>query len=268
VSAASPAGPASGIYVYGVVAQDVAPSLFAGVHGVDPAAKVVLLPGGPVAAIASAVSLDEFGAEVLQENLRDASWLEAKVRAHDAVLGAAVGTATVVPFRFGTIYESEEHVRAMLAQRRDLADALERLRGTSELGVAGYLDRERLRARLAEEHGLDGDEASTSGRAYMQRRRLDRQLDASVGEVAARYAQEVHEQLAGIAADARTNALRPPDPGSRREMFLNAAYLVSGDETAFRDAVARVGERWARDGVILEVTGPWPPYNFAEEVEE
>jgi Gas vesicle synthesis protein GvpL/GvpF len=268
VSAASPAGGSGGIYVYGVVAPDAPSSLFEGVPGVDPAAPVVLLADGMVAAITSAVSLDEFGADVLPTNLRDPGWLEAKVRAHDAVLGAAIGNATVVPFRFGTIYESEEHVREMLGKRRDLPAALERLRGMSELGVAGYLDRERLRARLAEERGLGGDEASTSGRAYMQRRQLERELDASLGEVAARYAQEVHDVLAAIAADARTNPLRPPEPGSRREMFLNGAYLVREDDDRFDEAVAQAGARYGQDAVTLTVTGPWPPYNFAEEQEE
>jgi gas vesicle protein GvpL/GvpF len=268
VSAASPAEPSGGIYVYGVVAADAPASLFDGIKGVDPTTPVVLLPDGEVAAITSAVSLEEFGAGVLQQNLRDAGWLEDKVRAHDAVLGAAVGNAAVVPFRFGTIYENEEHVREMLGKRRDLADALERLSGTSELGVVGYVDRERLRARIAEEHGSGGDEPSTSGRAYMQRRQLERELDALVGEVAGRYAQDVHEHLAAVAAETRMNALRPPEPGSRREMFLNGAYLVRGDEGPFRDAVAEVAGRYARDGVALDVTGPWPPYNFAEESEE
>jgi gas vesicle protein GvpL/GvpF len=252
------------LYVYGVVPSDTPPSLFENVHGVDPSQPTTLIPDGGLAAVAGRVGIDEFGQNTLEANLRDADWLEAKVRAHDEVLSAAVGRTTVAPFRFGAVYESEEHVRAMLRERGDLAEALKRLAGAVELGVNAYLDRQRLRARLAGDRGAGSAEQS-SGRAYMQQRALDRELDASVGSFAAEVANDAHDRLAASADDARANPVRPSLGGDRGEMVLNGAYLVSsGRDGEFRAALADLEARHADDGVTFELTGPWPPYNFAE----
>lgn len=253
---------ATGIYVYGVVARDTSPTLFDQARGVDPAQSTVLLTDGGLAAIASRVDLVEFGRDALEANLHDAGWLEAKARAHDDVLAHAVGRTTVVPFRFGAIYESEERVREMLDRRRDLVDALTRLAGTVELGVTAYLDPERFRERLASERGL-GEEAERSGRAYLQRRQLERELDEALASFSAQAGRAMHDRLAARTRDARANPLRP-STGDGREMVLNGAYLVSTDEQDdFRAAVAELGERYGCDAVSVEVTGPWPPYNFA-----
>ena len=49
-------------------------------------------------------------------------------------------------------------------------------------------------------------------------------------------------------------------------MILNGAYLVaSGEEQQLREAVQELEERFGADGVTYELTGPWPPYNFAGE---
>ena len=263
---APPAAGATGIYVYGLVPSDTAPTLFADARGVERAQPVVLVAGEGVAAVTSGVPLAEFGREALESNLQDPVWLEEKIRAHDAVLAAAVGRTTVVPFRFGVIYENEGHVRAMLAERRDLADTLTRLAGKVELGVNGYFDRNRLRERIAAERAPAAAEAS--GRAYMERRQLEREIETAVGEFAATTADAVHDRLAAAAEGARVSPLRPSSGEGTREMLLNGAYLVSADaEGAFRDAVEEVAAHYADHGVVLEVTGPWPPYNFAEATE-
>jgi hypothetical protein len=252
-------------YVYGVVPAETPPALFENVRGVDPSQPTTLIPDGGLAAVAGRVGLDEFGQGPLDRNLHNAEWLEAKVRAHDEVLSAAVGRATVVPFRFGAVYESEEHVRAMLRERRDLAEALKRLAGAVELGVNAYLDRERFRARLAAEGGV-GSADQGSGRAYMQQRALERDLDASVGSFAAEVANDAHDRLAASADDARVNPARPSLGGGRGEMVLNGAYLVSSArDDEFRAALAELEAQYADDGVTFQLTGPWPPYNFAED---
>ena len=84
------------------------------VRGVDPSEPVTLVADGDLAAVASAVRLDEFGEAAIEDNLRDPGWLADKARAHDAVLAAAVGRTTVLPFRFGAIYRNEDHILELL----------------------------------------------------------------------------------------------------------------------------------------------------------
>jgi hypothetical protein len=256
----------SGWYVYGVVpTQEAAAAAFEGTVGVDASEPVVLVEDGALAAIASKVSLAEFGEGEVEERLHDPAWLEEKVRAHEAVLEAALGRTTLVPFRFGTIYRGEEQVRRMLREHPALGAALERLRGKIELGVKGFLDPERFAAAREETR----EETPEGGRAYLLRKQAERDLDEAREALKGECALEAHERLAAAADDARANPpQRPEISGRRGEMFLNAAYLVALDaEERLRSAVAELESRHSRHGVWYELTGPWPPYNFVEEEE-
>lgn len=255
----------SGWYVYGVVpTAEAAADAFEGAVGVDASEPVVLVEDGALAAIASKVSLAEFGEGEVEERLHDPAWLEEKVRAHEAVLETALGRTTLVPFRFGTIYRGEEQVRRMLREHPALGAALERLRGKIELGVKGFLDPARFAA--AREQAREEAHAE-SGRAYLLRKQAERDLDDAREAFKGECALEAHERLAAAAGDARANPpQRPEISGRRGEMFLNAAYLVGvEDEDRLRSALDELESRHSRHGVWYELTGPWPPYNFVEE---
>jgi hypothetical protein len=51
-------------------------------------------------------------------------------------------------------------------------------------------------------------------------------------------------------------------------MVLNAAYLVPAGDEALAGAVAELAARHGARGLVLEVTGPWPPHNFVDLGEE
>jgi hypothetical protein len=245
-------------YVYGVVPARVDPALFAATPGVD-VGRVALVTSGGLAAIVSAVSLDDFDEEALRRNLEVPAWLEEKARAHDRVLGGAVGTAPLVPLRFGTVYRDEAGVRRMLEERRDeLVSSLERLQGRIELGVKAFLEE-------AEASRDDSGSAST-GREYLLRKQQARRSAADTGAIVRERTQLVHERLASISDDARANPPQPPELSGRREtMLLNAAYLVPVEgQAGFAKAFEALREEVGGHGIELVLTGPWPPYNFVE----
>lgn len=254
--------PVDALYVYGVVPGGTPAEVFAGVIGLG-AGPVRLIEVDGVTAIASAVPLAEFDTDALERNLKDGAWLERQVQSHNRVLAAAVGKATVLPLRFGAIYRGDDHVRAMLIERTELAARLTRLEGLLELGVKAVLDPEALRARLSASRGVDAGEGA--GRAYMLRRRLERELDKELRAFAGSCAEASHERLSAAAVEARANPVQAPEVAGG-EMILNGAYLVqSGQEEQLRRAVRELEERFAADAVTYELTGPWPPYNFAGE---
>jgi len=233
--------PAVGWYVFGVVPSDAAP-----------APGTYLVERGPLAAIAAEVSLAEFGEEVLPERLNDRAWLEEKVRVHEAVLQSFVGVTPVVPLRFGAIYHDLGDVRRLLAERGEGFEAvLERVRGRVELGVKAWFDPTRVTRP-----------AAGSGREYLQQRRDE----LSSARDAAAVAAAAHERLASTADAAVVNRPHPRElTGRDEQMLLNGAYLVpDGDET-FAAEVARLAEEQLGAGITFELTGPWPPYNFAED---
>jgi Gas vesicle synthesis protein GvpL/GvpF len=261
------AGPADaaqhGLYVYGVVRASKADDDVAGeVRGVDPEGRILFVADGEVAALASVVSLAEFGDGAIEDNLHDPAWLTEKVRAHDAVLHGVLKNASLVPFRFGAIFRDEEQVRRMLRSQTRLPATLDRLDGTVELGVKGYVDAERF-ARSREPG--EPDDPAAAGRAYLLRKQAERRLAEERRAFGAELAAAAHEELSSAAREARLNPIRSGDDG---DMFLNGAYLVEEGETAaFRARVDELERTHASDGVRFEPTGPWPPYNFAGEDE-
>jgi len=236
--------PAVGWYVFGVVPSDA-----------SPAAGTYLVERGPLAAVAAEVSLDEFGEDVLPERLNYRAWLEEKVRVHEDVLQSFVGVTPVVPLRFGVIYRDMADVRRLLAERGERFETvLERVSGRVELGVKAWFDPTHVQRRVA-----------GSGREYLQRRRDE----LASSRDAASLASEAHARLAAAADAAVVNRPHPRElTGRDEQMLLNGAYLVPDGDDRFAAEVARLAEEHAGAGITFELTGPWPPYNFAEDDED
>lgn len=258
--------PASACYVYCVVPAAAPPSL-EGLPGVDPAFGVGAVTHRGLAAFASRVGLDQFGAEALERNLEDLGWVERTARAHDAVLARALSAEAVVPLRLCTIFDDERHVSEMLEREREaLLDALGRLRGRAEWSVKVLADPQRLDAAVRGRGRAPAQATSdeTPGRAYFARRRADRQVDEDSRAVAAAAVAEVHGRLQ---AEAVATTLLPPQhpalSGRSGAMLLNGAYLVDRARTeSFAAAAAELDERHRETGLSIEVRGPWAPYNF------
>ena len=101
----------------------------------------------------------------------------------------------------------------------------------------------------------------SSGQAFFARKRGEREVESRVREAAAELAASAHDR---ISAAARAAVANPPQTG---EMILNGAYLVDrGDEAAFARAVKGAGAAFAKQGLALELTGPWPAFNFVDAV--
>jgi hypothetical protein len=257
-------GSGDGWWVYGVIPADDADRVRAGLAGVEPGSEVETVVVGELAGLASRVPLSEYDDERIREHLEDLRWVERTARAHEAVLEAALATATVVPLRLCTIYRDRSGVEGLLsADAEHLTEAVERLRGRSEWGLKVFADRARLadvaRGRAGAAAG-DGSEATE----YLARKRRDRELRDEIQGLAEACADEAHARLAGAAAGARVNPLQRPEAhGHEGEMVLNGVYLVeaeAGDELAAVAADLRA--EYGPLGFELELTGPWPAYNF------
>jgi hypothetical protein len=238
-------------YVYGVVRAGTAwPDDLA---GVEPTTRVRLVEGRGLAALVSEVPLDEFGEAAMRGNRNDVGWLEEKALGHDEVLEAVLEQTAVVPFRLCTVFAEEEQVRTMLDREHAvLIEALERLVARAEWGVKVFVGREALE------------------REALRRSRPDPEDEApvweSAEELADRWALDIHLELGAIAEEALLNPLQRPElSGHRGEMLLNGVYLVADVIASdFRSAVRVLAERFARRGVEIVLTGPWPAYNFVK----
>ena len=257
-----------GQYLYGIIEATGGP-FPTGVPGVDGVSPVTLLEHRDIAAVVSDVPLAEFGERELEDNVKDLQWLEAKTRAHEAVLERFLPTGPVLPARFCTLYRSSRYLLEVVAEKYpSLKASLERVRGAREWGVKALLDRgaavERERARR--EASRSSAAGIGEGRAYFEARKLDHAVAAEVERTAAAFAEEAHGRLGAWAREAK---LLVATPAVGPQVVMNAAYLVDTErEAAFREEVRRVAMDYADGGVRFELTGPWPAYNFASTTNE
>ncbi|HEY1593372.1 MAG TPA: GvpL/GvpF family gas vesicle protein [Solirubrobacteraceae bacterium] len=241
-----------------------------GVAGVGGAGGVEPVQAAGLVALVGRVPRAEFGAESLQRNLNDLGWLERVARAHEAVLEQALAMSTIVPMRMCTLYENADSVRRMLEREQEaLTRALETLDGRREWGVKMLADPARLmesaRRKSADASALEPElETRGEGGAYLLRRRLERELRELADSLAAEVAAQVHARLQDWAIDAVTRPAQNRElSGHEGEMLLNGAYLVDADRIdELRRLIGDLEVQHRELGVRIELTGPWPPYNF------
>jgi hypothetical protein len=261
-----------GWYLYGVAAADEASAPLPARLADGAVQEVELVAEGPLVGLASRVSLAEFEEHTLPERLSDAIWLEQKIRVHEHVLERVLENASVVPCRFCTVYRDELELRRFLSERRDtLQAALDRVRGKVEVGVKAFIDRDRFAAGRAKQNDdirqLESEVATAEGgRAYLERRRLEQLVASELERFRGEVAERIHGRLLPAAEDGHALPLQAPEiSGRSEEMIFNGAYLVTANRGGFEEALASLAHDIRDDGVDLELTGPWPAYNFVPE---
>lgn len=251
---------ALGWYVYCIVGGDHAP-VPDELTGIDAHHHVTAYEHAGLVAVVSPVPLADYGEEPLREHLSDMHWLERAARRHEEVLEEIAQGGTTIPMRLFSIYRDEHGLREMLEREQDgLRRALVHLAGKTEWGVKAFADVDAAEPPAPQEAVLGpGD-----GAAYMQNRLTQRRRREDAERVLDEACRSIHAALGAAAIDSVTSApQRPEVSGHDLPMVLNGSYLVAdGAVENFHAEVARLGEEFASAGITLELTGPWPPYNF------
>ena len=227
---------------------------------VDPRFCVELATSGRLAALVSRVGLDQFDLSRLAgQNAADVEWLGQVAFRHNQIISQAASKRPVLPLRIGALFRSRASLSVRLEHCRPVVtDFLTRLGDRQEWAAKIYLDQGHSVATAAAGNGKD----------YLLRKRRQEQARRTAQEQGQREAATVEAALAGQADLAcRVRILPASLTGRREKMLLNAAYLVSrsASEPWLRLA-ERLGRAAAEKGLLLEVTGPWPPYHFCPEV--
>lgn len=227
-------------------------------------------------AVVSRVKESEFSEDNFKKNLESLNWVKEKATLHEKVIEKIMKTATVIPFKFGTIFKSEDNLKAMLVEHRDeLKENLKSLEGKEEWGVKLYCDLDRLREVLLKEDndlaGIDKDiTSSPPGRAFFLKKKKEELLDKSLNKKLNEYGRDSFEGLKAGSLEARLNRLLPREVTDRKdEMILNSAFLIRKDNVGnFISIVNALKSLYGNKGLFLDCTGPWPPYNFCKILKE
>jgi hypothetical protein len=257
------------VYVYAVAEADPSAAR-PRMHGIgDAPVRVVLSEATGLCALASDVPLEEFGDEALKRNLNDLPWLSTAALRHEATVETAMADTTLVPLRMCTIFRDDAGVREMLAHEQPaLAAALARLRDAHEWGIKVIADAETFAAAVAPDAANGtamGAAEAGEGASYFAALRRDRGAREEVARELERRAREIHDAVAAVATDVRLHPASNRElSGYEGEMVLNGAYLVRSEHTDELRGLARsLADRHRADGLTVELTGPWPPYNFS-----
>lgn len=250
----------SASYVYAVCRPfDTAPlDVLTGVGGYP----VHFVVEGDLAAVVSTVPLDEFDEQALHTKLEDLRWLEEVARAHHGVVDEVALRVVTVPLRLATVYRGDERVRQVLREHEETFDAtLTELLGRVELGLKVYAEAE---TRAAAPTAPDSAASESPGKAYLRRRREQRDHRDDTWQKAARLCDRADEVVSGLAkARVRHRTQDAALSTASGENVMNNAYLV--DEALVSNFFTMVEELNAQapEGTRVEVSGPWAPYSFA-----
>jgi len=221
-------------------------------------------------AIVSKVSPDEFSQDNLKKNLTNMEWVEKSARQHEKIIEEIMKDTTVLPFKFGTVFQSEENVEKLLNEHNtEFKRIIEDLDGKEEWGLKIYCDIEKLKETLLEEDEellkIEREiNSSSPGKTFFLKKKKEKLLNAVVNKKLNEYGQDCFERLSQKSLQTQINNLLPIEvTGRKDDMIFNAAFLIDKTKVAEFIQVVDIFKTWYKHkGLEFDCTGPWPPYNF------
>lgn len=239
--------------------------------GIEFGIKARPIPFKDIEAVVSEVDLSKFNAKTIKEKLQeDAKWTERNVKLHHEVIAEAQKTSTVIPMKFGTLYQTKRNLVSTFAKHYGkFKKLLARLESKQEWGVKGYLEYEKfaqiLKKKNKEIQKLEKKRLSVpEGMKWYVDRKSDELIAGQIEYEVEETLERIIDKLVGQADSIRLNDLLPKEvsePG--KDMILNAACLVKNDRLGdFQSLLREITTECDEKGITLILTGPWPPYNF------
>jgi hypothetical protein len=177
------------------------------------------------------------------------------LKAHMAVLAAAMERSTVLPMQFGTVLADDDEVRVELLEPLEerLRALLDRFENLVEMRLSARYDEEALLAEI-----VSGDPGVRRLRGVQGGAlELGERVAAAYDRIRAADSSRLLEAVAPLVEDeARAD-------GPEWDL-LTASFLVRRSRLAAFEAEV---ERWARAGVgrtVCELAGPMPAYSFVD----
>lgn len=216
------------------------PFVMEGIQGVN-GAPVLSYPSGDFAVIVS-----EYDRTVANGKLEEKTVLE-----HAHVVSVCFRSGTVLPFRFGTIFDTDEALRqAVRTNRRAFGVSVARLRGKSEMHLKVLVKDGSLRESLPDvplPHTVGGD--------YLMKLREKASKDRERQTKARALSVQVHKLFNPL--EEEISCKRVNTTG----MLIDIAHLIDSK------SVEKYQNRYTSAAKQLKncelvISGPWPPYHF------
>ena len=224
--------------------------------------------------IAATVPADEYDEAALVKGLQNLEWVGRRALAHETMVEQFLSATAILPMQLFTLFTSDERALEHVArQRREILGILKRIEQKVEWGLRLTFDETAVRDAI-DAHTVRNTRAgakpprgsrtvaATSGAAYLTRKRDLLEVTRSQLQAAKGEAERLFAALKKEAADSRRRRETEHASAGAR-LLLDAAFLVPASRgRGFRAAVRRRAEAITGTGIVVSLTGPWPPYNF------
>jgi len=213
------------------------PFLIDGIQGVD-GAPVLGYPSGEFVVIVS-------------EYEKVADLDEKSVLEHARVVSVCFRQGTVLPFRFGTVFETDDALRqAVRANRRAFCQSVERLRGKAEMHLKLVVRDGSLREAMTDTLLPD-----SVGREYLAQLRIKASRDRERQTKARALSVQVHKLFNPLEEEVSCKKV------DSEGMLIDIAHLIDSK------SVEKYQNRYSTAAKQLKncelaISGPWPPYHF------
>jgi hypothetical protein len=216
------------------------PFLLEGIQGIN-AAPVLSYPSGEFAVVVS-----EF------DSPQDSVQLDEKlILEHARVVSVCFRSGTVLPFRFGTVFDSDEALRmAVRTNRRTFCQSVARLRGKAEMRVKLWVRDGSLRAALA-----DVELPDTVGGEYLIKLREKASRERERQTKAKALSVQVHRMFNPL--EEEVSCKRVNTDG----MLIDIAHLIDSKSIEKYQNRYSTAAKQFKD-CHMAISGPWPPYHF------
>ena len=176
---------------------------------------------------------------------------EKTVLEHARVVSLCFRNSTVLPFRFGTVFDSDEALRqAVRTNRRAFGQSVAKLRGKSEMRLKLVVRDGSLREAM-----IDIELPDTVGREYLAKLREKASRERERQTKARALSVQVHKLFNPL--DEEVSCKRVHSDG----MLIDIAHLIDSK------SVEKYQNRYSTAAKQLKncelaISGPWPPYHF------
>jgi len=259
------------IYLYCFACPHLLPTIEKiGIDGKNP---IFLHSFMGIAAILSMVSFEDFCGPSAEANLQDLAWVGLRACCHEKVAEKIMDYSPVFPAGFGTVFSSLASLEKLLKKHHTIIlQFLEQQTCNEEWAVKGMLDRAKAKEKLFSTALAIQAESLTAlslGTRYFQEQRIRNTIEKELKCSSMQVCNKIINDLKSSAVDSvKRKILSKEVSGSNLDMIQNWAFLVSRDVTAdFYSQIQQINKECAPQGLVFELSGPWPPYSFCPSLE-
>jgi hypothetical protein len=188
---------------------------------------------------------------IVSEYQRTGDLDQKAVLSHARVISECFRNTTVLPFKFGTIFDTDDALRrAVRANRKAFTESVARLKGKAEMHVKVVVHDQSLRGVLP-----DAALPLAAGSEYLCRLREIASRDRERQSKARAVSVQVHKLFSPLDEEI---SCKKVDSGG---LLIDIAHLIDSRTVEKYQNRYIAAARQLKDCQVA-ISGPWPPYHF------